>query len=60
MKKPVEHSEAHAALTKIENKNYEPWEVSRLLKVICASGEWGLIRKAVRLLEDDGFNPLNR
>lgn len=60
MKNETELHEAHAALQKIETRNFEPWELDRLIKTICRSGEWGLIRKMIRVLEDDGFNPLNR
>lgn len=60
MKKQNGSPEAQAALQKIETRNFEPWEVDRLLKTICASGEFGLIRRAILFLEADGYNPLKR
>lgn len=59
-RKNEEHPEALRALQKIENKEYETWEIQRLIKVICASGEFNYIRRAVLMLEQDGHNPLNR
>lgn len=59
-RKNKEHPEAQKALQKIETKNYEPWEIQRMMNFICATGEFSLIRRAILFLESDGHNPLNR
>jgi hypothetical protein len=59
-KKTEENPEALRAIKKIETKEYEPWEIQGLLKTICESGKFSLIRRAILLLELDGYNPLNR
>ena len=60
MKKKSEFPEADKAMLRIEAKDYEPWEIQRLLGAICATGEFSRIRRAILFLEKDGYNPLNR
>lgn len=59
-KNKEEHPEAIRAIQRIETKEYEEWQIQGLLKVICESGKFNLIRRAILLLEADGHNPLNR